>query len=57
MAAVRVRRVLLLAPVAASVRRSPAVSLRIKPTLIAKMHSARAIPKMVAQLITAEDEG
>jgi hypothetical protein len=35
-AVVRVRRVLLAAPVAVRVRRSPAVSLRIRPTVIAR---------------------
>ena len=47
--AVSRRRVELLAPVAVSVRRSLAVSLRIRPTLMARMPSASAMPKTVAQ--------
>src|SRR5437764_9205303 len=56
-AAVRLRRVLLLAPVAARVRRSLAVSLRIRPTLMARMASARAIPNTVAQSMIVADVG
>ena len=47
-AAVSSRRVKLLAPVAVSVRRSLAVSLRIRPMDMARMPSARAIPNAVA---------
>jgi hypothetical protein len=56
-AAVRVRRVALPAPVAARVRRSLAVSLRIRPTLMARMPSASAMPNTVAQLRISADEG
>src|ERR1039457_52244 len=55
--AVRVRRVMPLAPVAVRVRRSLAVSLRMRPTLMARMASARAIPKTVAQLMISAEEG
>jgi hypothetical protein len=47
-AAVSSRRVRLPAPVAVSVRRSRAVSLRMRPTDMARMPSARAIPNAVA---------
>ena len=49
MAPVRVRRVWLLAPVAARVRRSLPVSLRISPTVMARTPRARAIPAAVDQ--------
>ena len=56
MTAVRVRRVQLLAPVAARVRRSLAVSLRMRPSVMARMPSASTMPNTVAQLmITATD--
>ncbi len=51
------RRVLLDAPVAASVRRSLAVSLRTSPTDIPRTPRATTIPNIVAQLITAEEDG
>ena len=56
-AAVMVRRVVLLAPVAARVRRSLAASLRIRPTLMARMPSASRIPKTVAQLMIVDEAG
>src|SRR5215472_16201410 len=56
-AAVMLRRVVLLAPVAARVRRSLAASLRIRPTLMARMASARTMPNTVAQPMTVADEG
>src|SRR5690348_14822213 len=56
-AAVMLRRVRPLAPVAARVRRSLAVSLRIRPTLMARMASARTIPKTVAQLTIVAEVG
>ena len=56
-AAVRVRRVELLAPVAARVRRSLAVSLRMRPTVMARMPRARTIPKAVAQLMISDEVG
>src|SRR5450755_2102067 len=52
-----VRRFRLLAPVAARVRRSLAVSLRMRPTDMARMPSARKIPKKVAQLMIVADVG
>src|SRR5262249_25872427 len=55
--AVMVRRARPLAPVAARVRRSLAVSLRIRPTLMARMASARTMPNTVAQLIMVADVG
>ncbi len=51
------RRVVLLAPVAARVRRSLAASLRIRPTLMARMPSASRIPKTVAQLMIVDEAG
>ena len=56
-AAVIVRLVLLLAPVAARVRRSLAVSLRISPTLIARIASASTIPASVAESMTSMPDG
>src|SRR6516165_6439749 len=56
-AAVMLRRVVLLAPVAARVRRSLADSLRIRPTLIARMASARTMPNTVAQSMIVADVG
>ncbi len=47
-AAVIVRRFMLLAPVAVSVRRSAAVSLRIRPTDMASTLSAITMPSVVA---------
>ena len=55
--AVSVRRVKLDAPVAASVRRSPAVSLRTSPTDIPSTPRAMTIPKIVAQPMTADELG
>src|SRR5580704_15549964 len=55
--AVIVRRVEPLAPVAARVRRSLAVSLRMRPTDMARMASARKIPKAVAQLMISAAVG
>src|ERR1700722_9048853 len=51
------RRVRPLAPVAARVRRSLAVSLRIRPTLMARMASARPMPNTVAQLTIVAEVG
>src|SRR5215469_620451 len=51
------RRVVPLAPVAARVRRSLAVSLRIRPTLMARMASASRMPKTVAQSTMVADVG
>ena len=48
MAAVSVRRTLPVAPVAVRVRRSPAPSLRISPTVMARIASARRAPAPVA---------
>src|SRR4030095_11755062 len=45
--AVSVRRVLLVAPVAVRVRRSPAASPRISPTVMARAPIARSIPAAV----------
>src|SRR6266581_1435056 len=56
-AAVRLRRVVPLAPVAARVRRSLAVSLRMRPTLMARMASARTMPNTVAQSMIVADVG
>ena len=56
-AAVIFRRLKLLAPVAASVRRSLAVSARMSPTVMARMASASAMPKTVAQLTTCHELG
>ena len=53
----QLRRVNALAPVAVSVRRSPAVSLRMRPTLIASTPRARTMPKTVAQLLISADVG
>ncbi len=55
--AVRLRRVVPLAPVAARVRRSLAASLRIRPTLMARMASARAMPNTVAQSTIVAEVG
>ena len=44
------------APVAVSVRRSPALSLRIRPTVIARMVSARIAPAAVAMAIAVAYE-
>ena len=55
--AVIARRFQLLAPVAVRVRRSLAVSLRMRPTVMARMPSARTIPKTVAQLMISDDDG
>ena len=51
------RRVRELAPVAARVRRSLAASLRIRPTLMARMASARTMPNTVAQSMIVADVG
>src|SRR5690348_17852542 len=56
-AAVMLRRVRPLAPVAARVRRSPAVSLRIRPTLMARIASARKMPNTVAQFTIVAEVG
>jgi hypothetical protein len=56
-AAVRVRRILLEAPAAARTLRSPAVSLRIRPTVMARTLSARTIPAAVAHESNSESEG
>src|SRR6266542_3553472 len=56
-AAVSVRRILLVAPVAVRVRRSPALSLRISPTVIARIASARRAPAAVAIAIGFAYEG
>jgi hypothetical protein len=50
-AAVSVRRILFVAPVAVRVRRSPALSLRISPTVMARIASARRAPAAVAMAI------
>ena len=55
--AVRLRRVRELAPVAVSVRSSLAVSLRMRPTLMARTPRARAMPKTVAQFTISADVG
>ena len=55
--AVMVRRVQPSAPVAVRVRRSLAVSLRMRPTLMARMPRARTMPKAVAQLKISADDG
>jgi hypothetical protein len=55
--AVRVRRVRELAPVAVSVRSSLAVSLRMRPTLMARMPRASAMPNTVAQFTISADVG
>ncbi len=57
MTAVRLRRLRELAPVAVSVRRSLAVSLRIRPTLMARMPSASAMANTVAQLTISDEAG
>ena len=57
MTAVRLRRVRELAPVAVSVRNSLAVSLRMRPTLMARMPRASAMPKTVAQFTISADVG
>src|SRR5580693_714978 len=54
---VMVRRVQLLAPVAARVRRSLAVSLRLRPTDMARMPSASTTPNTVAQLMMSAEVG
>ena len=46
-----------LAPVAVSVRSSLAVSLRIRPTLMARTPRASAMPKTVAQFTISDDVG
>ena len=51
--AVSERRIPAVAPVAVRVRRSPALSLRISPTLRARMASARTAPAAVAMVLTA----
>jgi len=51
------RRAVLPAPVAASMRRSLAVSLRSRPTLMARMPSASGMPKAVATLRISADVG
>ena len=56
MVAVSVRRMPEVAPVAVSVRRSPALSLRISPTVIARMPSARRAPAAVAIAIAFAKE-
>src|SRR6516165_1705720 len=56
-AAVSVRRAVLLAPVAVSVRRSLAVSLRTRPMLMARMPSASTIPKIVATAVICAYDG
>src|SRR5260370_42515734 len=45
------------APVAVSVRRSRAASLRTRPTLMARMPSARMIPKIVAASMICASDG
>src|SRR5262249_34934516 len=55
--AVMVRRARPLAPVAARVRRSLAVSLRIRPTLMARVASARTKPNTGAQVVMVADRG
>src|SRR5580698_1865138 len=55
--AVSVLRVKELAPVAARVRRSPAVSLRMRPTDMPNMPRASATPNNVAQLMISLDDG
>src|SRR5262249_59353317 len=55
--AVSARRFQLLAPVAVRVRSSLAVSLRMRPTVMARMPSARTMPKTVAQLMISDDDG
>ena len=55
--AVRLRRVRELAPVAVSVRSSLAVSLRMRPTLMARTPRASAMPKTVAQFTISADVG
>ena len=52
-AAVMVRRIPLVAPVAVSVRRSRAAALRIRPTVIARTHMATSAPSPVACQRTA----
>src|ERR1700758_5341402 len=54
---VMMRRVQLLAPVAARVRRSLAVSLRIRPTDMARMPSASTMPITVAQSTMVAEVG
>ena len=56
-AAVIVRRVAPLAPVAVSVRRSGAVSLRIRPTDVASMLSAITMPSAVAPRVKSARPG
>ena len=53
----RLRLVVLLAPVAVSVRRSPAASLRMRLTLMANTPRASAIPNTVAQLMMSDEDG
>ncbi len=56
-AAVIVRRVVADAPVAVSVRRSRAASLRTRPTLMPRMPSARTMPKIVAASMICASDG
>src|SRR5579863_4638947 len=55
--ATMIRRVVPLAPVAVSVRRSRAASLRTRPTLMPRMASASTMPKTVASLTTVASDG
>ena len=55
-APVMLRRVVLLAPVAARVRRSLAVSLRIRPTVIPSTPRARRTPAAVDQFRNGAEE-
>ena len=57
MTAVRLRRVRELAPAAVSMRSSLAVSLRMRPTLMARMPRASAMPNTVAQFTISADVG
>jgi hypothetical protein len=56
-APVRVRRVVLAAPVAVSVRRSLAVSLRIRPTVMAITANASSRPKAVPPSSSCDSDG
>ena len=56
MAAVRVRRVVLVAPMAVRVRTSPAASARIRPTHIASTPSAISAPAAVATVLIVASE-
>ena len=55
-AAVSVRRVVLVAPVAVRVRRSPAASVRISPTVIARTPRASSAPAAVAAALIVASE-